>query len=137
MSRRTGLAVVVTALVAIVWARSPSGQVQSVPGPGSGIVTVTGRVAIDDVVRVTPATNDWRVVVANMPDVRVANTPAVTLAPLPFIRVGARYEITWGPNERESIRVAQAGNGGWVRAESDSRTRWINLSIARAVEELR
>jgi hypothetical protein len=125
------------AVVTITWVRSSSGQVQSLPGPGTGIVTVTGKVGIDDVVRVAPAVSDWRVVVGNVPDVRVVNTPAVALSLPSFIKVGGRYEITWGANERESIRVVETLTGGWVRAENANRPRWLNLTIARGVEEIR
>ena len=37
---------VVIAAIALYWARSTHGQVQPVPGPGSGIVTVQGEVDI-------------------------------------------------------------------------------------------
>jgi hypothetical protein len=137
MSLKTIIAVMFAAVVTITWVRSSSGQVQPAPGPGTGIVTVTGHVGINDIVRVAPAVTDWRVVVGNVPDVRVVNTPAVTLSLPSFIKVGGRYEITWGPNERESIRVVETLTGGWVRAESANRPRWLNLTIARGVEEIR
>jgi hypothetical protein len=137
MSLKRTIAIMVAAVVTIAVVRSSSGQVQPVPGPGTGIVTVTGTVGINDVVRVTPATNDWRVVVGNVPDVRVVNTPAVAVSPPPFVRVGGRYEIAWGPNERESIRVVETLTGGWVRVQTDSRSRWLNLTLARGVEEVK
>lgn len=137
MSLKTTIAVVFAVVVTIAWGRASSGQVQPVPGPGSGIVTVTGKVQIDDVVRVTPAVPDWRVTVGNVPDVRVVNTHGVTLTLPSFVKVGGRYDITWGPNERESIRVAETLPGGWVRADTDGRTRWLNLTLARSVEEVR
>jgi hypothetical protein len=137
MSLKTIIAVVFAAAVTIAWVQSSSGQVQPVPGPGSGIVTVTGKVGIDDVVRVMPALADWRVIVGNVPDVRVVNTPAVTLTLPTFVRVGGHYEITWGPNERESIRVAETLTGAWVRTDTGGRSRWLNLALARSVEEVR
>jgi hypothetical protein len=129
----TGL---VIAVGAVYWARSTDGQVQSVPGPGSGIVTVQGKVDI----RSLPAMDvgqrgDWKVSLANAADVRVVNTPAVAAAPLPFLKVGGRYDVTWPAGEHETIAVAQLASGGWVRAAVSGRQRWLNLSIARAIEE--
>jgi hypothetical protein len=137
MSLKPVMALIFAAVVTITWVRSSSGQVQPVPGPGSGIVRVTGSVKIDDVVRVTSAVNDWRVMVGNVPDVRVVNTPAVTVSLPTFVKVGGTYDITWGPNDRESVRVAETLTGGWVRVQSSNRARWVNLTLARGVEEVK
>ena len=134
--RAAGWMGIILVLVALVCVRSSAGQVQSTPGPGSGVVTVTGKVDVDNVVRVAPGA-DWKVSVSNVPDVRVANVPSVSLAALPFVKVGERYEVVWGPAERDTIRVTNAGSGGWVQVENASRPRWINLSLARAVEIVR
>ena len=91
---------VVAVVAALYWARSIQGQVQAVPGPGSGVVIVQGEV---DVRRFPPIAvgqqGDWKVSLANVADVRVANTPVVAAAPLPFIRVGGRYMVTWPVSE--------------------------------------
>jgi hypothetical protein len=100
-------------------------------------VTVTGTVGVDNVVRVVPGAGEWKVAVSNTPDVRVANTPTVALSPLPFVKIGGRYDVIWSPNERELIHVTAAGSGGWIRVESSGRARWVNLSLARSVEEAR
>ena len=135
---RTKVATIVLVAVAgLHYAQSTAGQVQSVPGPGTGIVTVQGEV---DVRRLPPIEvgqrGDWRVSLANAADVRVVNTPAVAIAPPPFLRAGGRYEVSWPGGERETFTVAQSGTSGWVRAAGQGRPRWLNLSTARTIEEL-
>jgi hypothetical protein len=122
-------------VVALALVRSSNGQVQSVPGPGTGVVFVSGKVDVENVVRAAQA-GDWKMSVANVADVRVTNTPVVTLSALPFVSEGARYEIVWAQGDRESIRVMSTGTHGWVRVESTGRRRWVNLSTARAIEEV-
>lgn len=134
--RAAGSIAVFLVLGAFVFGPMASGQVQPVPGPGTGIVTVTGRVDVGNVVRVTPG-EEWKVSVSNVPDVRVANVPSVTIAAAPFVKAGERYEVVWGPGEREVVRVTNGGSGGWVQVENDGRSRWINLSQARWIEIVR
>jgi hypothetical protein len=137
MNMRTKIATgVVIAAIALYWARSTHGQVQPVPGPGSGIVTVQGEVDI----RRLPGLDvgqrgDWKVSLANVADVRVVNAPTVVPALLTFLKIGGRYEITWPAGERDTIAVAQLGSGAWVRAAVGGRQRWLNLSLAKAIEE--
>jgi hypothetical protein len=120
----------------LLWVRTSDGQVFPVPTAGSGTVTVTGKVDISNVVPVDAAQRgEWRVAVANAPDVRVANTPTVAVAPLPFVKVGGRLVVSWPGGEGETIRVLQLGGGGWVRVESSGRRRWMNLDDARFVDE--
>jgi hypothetical protein len=124
--------------IAFYWVRSTEGQVQPVPGPGSGVVTVQGQV---DVGRLPPLDvrqgGDWKVSLAQVADVRVANTPAVAMAPLAFLKVGGRYEITWPTGHRDVVGIAQLGSGGWIRAfAAEGRQRWVNLAGARSVEEV-
>lgn len=119
------------------WMRSLEGQVQPVPGPGSGIVTVQGQVDIGRLPTVDVRQGgDWKVTLAQAADVRVTNAPTVAMAPLPFFKVGSRYEVTWAAGERETIAIAQLGTGGWIRTTVEGRQRWVNLSRARAIEEL-
>ena len=132
---------VVAVVAALYWARSIQGQVQAVPGPGSGVVIVQGEV---DVRRLPPIAvgqqGDWKVSLANVADVRVANTPVVAAAPLPFLRVGGRYMVTWPVGETETFEVAQLGGGTWVRAAVDDqrgRLRWLNLTVAKSIDEVR
>jgi hypothetical protein len=127
---------VTVAVAGLFWARSMNGQVQPVPGPGTGIVTVQGEV---DVRRLPPVEvvqrGGWRVSLADVADVRVVNIPPVASAPLAFVRVGVRYDITWPAGDRETVSVAQLGSGGWIRATVNGRQRWVNLSVAKAIEE--
>ena len=129
--------VVFVAIAGLHFARSTAGQVQPVPGPGTGIVTVQGEV---DVRRLPPIEvgqrGDWRVSLANAADVRVVNTPAVAIALPPFLRAGGRYEVTWPGGERETFTLAQPGASGWVRAAGTGRQRWLNLATARTIDEL-
>jgi hypothetical protein len=110
-------------------------QVQPMPGPGSGVVMVTGRVEVADGMVRASQNGEWKVLIANAPDVRVVNTPAVAHAPLPFLRVGARIAITWQDGTREPAQISQLGGGGWILADGTSRPRWLNLSSARSVED--
>jgi hypothetical protein len=126
----------VIAVVASYWAASTHGQVQSVPGPGSGMVMVQGEVDI----RRLPAIDvgqrgDWKMSLASVADVRVVNAPTVVPVGLTFLRAGSRYDITWSAGDRETIAVAELGSGGWVRATVGGRQRWLNLSVARAIED--
>jgi len=116
-------------------------QVQPVPGPGSGVVTVAGAVNVAN----TPSVN-----VANAPSVNaaqagawkvtLANTPAVVLTPPEFLRPHGRYDVVWASGQRESITVVQVGSGGWggwAKVQTtNGRTRWINVAGAAAVEEV-
>ena len=136
MRKNVGAGVLI-AVAALYWARSTDGQVQSVPGPGSGVVTVQGEV---DVRRVPPIDasqrGDWKVSLANVPDVRVVNTATVTVAPLAFLKVGGRYAVTWPAGDREMVGIAEFGNGGWLRAAGEGRRRWLNLATAKTIEEI-
>jgi hypothetical protein len=126
---RTQAAIVVVIVAAAsVWARSSSGQVQAVPGPGTGVVNVRGAVDIANVPVVEAVQRgEWRVAVTN---------PSVVLAPHPFLRLGGRYDVTWPVGEKETIVVGQTGPGGWVRVDTPGKHRWINLDLTKSIEEL-
>ena len=82
MRRYFALAAVV-AIAIMLWARpaTPAGQVQSRPGAGTGVVTVTGTVDLGEAPPLqTMQYGDWKVAVTNAP-------PAVR-APLGIVRVG-------------------------------------------------
>ena len=125
---RTRLAIgALIAVGALLCVRSSSGQVQPVPGPGTGVVTVTGTVDVGNV----PAVNavqrgDWKVTVENL--------PSVTLAPLPFLKVGRTYRITWPSGQTQTVTVRQTGPHGWVATDATQRS-WVNLAGAQQVEE--
>jgi hypothetical protein len=126
----------VIGIAVLLWVRVSDGQVFPTPTPGTGSVTVSGKVDVGNVVPVDAAQRgDWRVAVANAPDVRVTNVPTVALAPLPFLKVGGRFVVGWPAGEPETVRVVQLASGGWVRVESSGRRRWINLDAARFVDE--
>ena len=129
----SGAAIVAALLVA--GAASVRQDVRSVPGPGTGIVTVKGTVdigALPDVRSVQAG--DWKVNVANTPNVRVAAT-----APLDFIQQGRRYRITWPVGEVLEVVVREVATSGslWIRVDGpDGRRQWINLALAKSVDEL-
>ena len=130
----TGALIVVAALY---WARSTDGQVQPVPGPGTGVVTVQGEVDIRWLPPIEASQRgDWKVSLATVADVRVVNAPTVAIAPLAFLRVGGRYDVTWPAGDRETVGIAQLGSGGWVRATGEGRQRWLNLAAAKTIEEI-
>lgn len=126
--KQTLAALIVVAALSLV-STSAGQDVRPVPGPGTGIVVVKGTVDIGNTPVVTAAqAGDWRVSLANTPDVRVAG--------LEFLKPGRRYQVTWSSERSEEVVVAQLGSGGWTRVESSSGRRWINLDEAQAVEEL-
>lgn len=130
-------AAVLLAAGGLWWAQSASGQAQSTPGFGSGVVQVRGTV---DVGRLPPVDvgqrGDWRVSLATVADTRVVNIPTVALALPPFVAEGGRYLVTWPSGESQSIVVGQVA-GGWVRLAVDGPARWVNISTARAIEQAR
>jgi hypothetical protein len=125
---RTRLAVgTMIAVGVLLWVRSTSGQVQAVPGPGSGVVTVTGTVDVGNVPVVNAVQRgDWKVTVDNL--------PMVTLAPLPFVRIGKTYRVIWPNGQTQTIAVRQTGPHGWVAIDPSQRS-WVNLAGAQSVEE--
>ncbi len=92
------------------------------PGPGSGISRVEGTVSIDNVVAVRATQEgDWR----------------VTVVPAPFLKPNTRYLVTWPDGSTERVvTLTEVGHGGWVMVDGAPR-RWLNLGMARAVEEMR
>ena len=110
-------------------------QTQPFPGPGTGVVPVTGTVNIANTPSVTASqAGEWKVAVSNAPDVRVVNP--VVVAPPDFLKKGARYGITWPTGNSETLVVAQVGPLGWIRAEETGRVRWVNVATARSIEEM-
>ena len=138
-----GAAALTTVLGVLVFAQQ---ETQKVPGFGSGIVKIEGTVDIANTpIVLAHQSGDWKVIVANapdvrvaaMPDVRVASMPSVSVAAPEFVTKGSRYSITWSTGERQVIRVAHVGSGGWIRVDSaGERERWVNLASARSVDEV-
>ena len=120
------------AAAAFVFVALSSGQdVRPKPGLGTGVVTVTGTVDIGNSPSVIASQGgQW--------DVRVTSAPALVAAPPEFLKAGRRYSVVWPDGQKEVVVVAQLGASGWARVESNAADgrRWINLAVARAVEEL-
>lgn len=110
-------------------------EAQKVPGFGTGIVTVSGTVDIGNTPLVLAhQAGEWKVVLAAPADVRVTNSPNVSMPSPAFLKSGGRYDITWSTGDRQTIRVVEVSPGGWLRVESTPRERWINIASARSVE---
>ena len=127
--RMSVVAGVVIALLGIGLAAQQ--DVRPVPGPGTGIVKVTGTVDVGALPPVEALQRgDWKVA--------VTNTAHVHVMPAEFLKVGAVYAITWSDGVKEGLTVEQILPGGWVRtAVADGRRRWVNLTSARSVQESR
>ena len=130
MHRTIGVILLVGVGLTAVSAR----QGQNVPGMGTGEVTVKGVVGIANTVPVTQS-GAWKVGVDGSPEVRVGNQPIVWIAPPSFIKSSGRYAITWNAGDTENVTVSGVAGAGWVQVTtSNSSTRWINLTLARAIE---
>ena len=77
MSTKSVIAVFIFT-VALSWAGLSARQSPSVPGPGSGIATVTGTIKVGNTVPVTQS-GEWKVDVANTPTVIAIKCPPVRL----------------------------------------------------------
>jgi len=98
------------------------------PGPGSGVTPVSQR-------------GNWDVAISNTPTVRVVNAVPVRLGVPSFVR-NATFEITWANGDKEAVTVVRfdrqeeaRANEGWVEVRSGGKARWVNLAMARSVEE--
>jgi hypothetical protein len=130
--RRRILGVILLACVGLTAVSARQGQ--NVPGLGTGEVTVKGVVGIANTVPVTQS-GPWKVGVDGSPEVRVGNQPIVWIAPPSFIKAGGRYAITWSAGDKENVTVSGVAGAGWVQVTtSDSPARWINVTLARAIE---
>ena len=119
---RITVIVVAAGAAAMLWTGVGAQQeMLSRPGPGSGITRVEGSVNI-----------------ANTPPVRAMQEGEwrVAIAPVTFFRPKGRYLVTWPDGSIDRMTIAETGQGDWVLTEGASR-RWLNLSMARSVEELR
>jgi hypothetical protein len=106
-------------------------EMKSKPGPGSGITTVVGEVAITNAPTVQAAqAGEWRVNVENVPGVRVTEFPSPG-----FLRSGLRYEITWADGATETVQVEKSAGNGWIEVERGRR--WVNVTTARSIREAR
>ena len=120
-------------VLAVLWVGVTAQQeMQSRPGPGSGTMNVN----VVNRAQVTATQGgEWRVVLANAPDVQVTNVVPVTIEPPQFVVVGATSRVTWTTGEVETVTVRQLARGGWIRVDTQGAGgRWINLQTARSVE---
>jgi hypothetical protein len=125
-----GAAALITTLGVFLYGQ----EVQKVPGFGTGVVTVAGTVEIGNTPLVLAhQAGEWKVVLAAPPDVRVVNSPSVSVPTPAFLKSGSRYEITWSTGDRQVVRVIEVAPGGWLKVESAAE-RWINIASARSVE---
>jgi len=130
--------VVALAGAGLLWvAVSAQQEMSPRPGPGSGIMNVTGSVSVTNTPAVTVANSpavqqqgDWRVAINNTPSVRVTEVPSPG-----FLRTGSRYEITWVDGTSETVTVSSIATNGWIEVERSRR--WINLTSARSISEVR
>jgi hypothetical protein len=116
-------------------------QVQRVPGPGSGIVTVS---LVNDARVNAVQSSDWRVMqqgdwrVAQQGEWRVGVQGTVTTASgMPsFIGVGQTYDVRWAESEAfQRITIRSLVPGGWAEvAGAAGRVRWVNLARASSIE---
>jgi hypothetical protein len=132
---RSHLAMVALLGGAVLWVGASAQQeVQPRPGFGTGVmsVNVLNRPAV-----LAEQIGEWQVSIGKMPEVRIANTPTVAVQSPVFATRGAKYLVTWTTGQTERIAVSAAGEAGWVQVEHSGRgKRWINLSNARAIEEV-
>jgi hypothetical protein len=135
---QTKLIIAALAAAAALIAGVSAQEARSTPGLGTGIVNVRGTVEVANMVDVRAAqAGEWRVAVANVPDVRVTSTPVVEFAGTGFVSKGRRYDVTWIGGERETLAIEDVGQNGWVRVGTrEGRRRWVNLTNARSVEEM-
>ena len=131
MQTRT-ITLIITGLVLLCAGAAAQQEMRSTPGPGSGTTGVRGTVDIGTIPPVHAVQRgDWQVAVSNV--------PTVTMAAPAFARAGGRYSITWSTGETETVTIVEPSQGGWVQVErgGDGRGRWINLTSARAISEMR
>ena len=118
-----------------LWAGvSAQQEMQARPGPGSGVMNVN---VINHPAVTAAQSGEWQVSLTRPADVRITNNPNITVSNAYFLARGTAYRITWSGEERETVTVTEVGGGGWVQVQSAGARRWINVSIARVIEEAR
>ena len=121
---------------ALVWTGVAAQQeVLSRPGPGTGLssVNVVNRPAV-----AAEQSGEWQVAISRMPDVRISNTMPVSVQ-LPRFAGKGKYLVIWTNGQTETVNVIDVGEDGWVQAANSVRSgpRWLNLRMAREIEELK
>jgi hypothetical protein len=127
-------AAAIVAVAGTTWFLSAArAQVQPVPGPGSGIVTVRGTVDVN-----AAQSGEWKVAIANQPEVRINTVVPVRLITPSSVTQGSRLEIIWANDQSEVLTVIDASFGGaFVKVEDSGRDRWVNLALARSIRRMR
>lgn len=130
--RRELTVFVALALVGLGFMKAAAQQeVQSRPGFGSGVMDV--RVVNHPAV--TASQNGaWEVGLSRPADVRIINSPNVTIARPAFIQLHTKYRVTWSASDSEVVTITSTGGGGWVQVSTSGADRWINLDQARSIE---
>lgn len=128
--KRTGQAILAGTLAAAVWVGvSAQQEMQSRPGPGSGVMNVN----VVNHPAVTAAQNgEWRVAIDNVPTVRLASPARVSVNVPEFVVKGRTYLVTWSDGTSETITVQEISEDGWIQISG--KTRWVNLGTARAID---
>ena len=128
--KRMGQVMLAVTLAAAVWVGvSAQQEMQSRPGPGSGVMNVN----VVNHPAVTASQNgEWRVAIDNVPTVRLASPARVSVNVPEFVVKGRTYLVTWGDGTTETITVQEISEDGWIQISG--RTRWVNLGTARAID---
>lgn len=125
-----GAAIIAAGLGGFLYAQ----ETRPVPGFGTGVVKIEGTVEIGNApVVLAHQSGEWKMTLVSPADVRIVNAPPVTLAAPAFLKKDARYEVVWATGDRQTIRVAEVGTGGWIRVDATDGEQWLNLASARAV----
>jgi hypothetical protein len=131
---RKSTVVATLAAAALLWvAVSAQQEMSPRPGPGSGVMKVKVTNTPEVMVTNTPAVQQhgpWQVAINNTPSVKVTEVPAPG-----FLRTGARYRITWVDGSTDIVTISSISTNGWIEVERSRR--WINLTSARSIEEVR
>ena len=132
-------------IAVVTWVQLRAQQeMQPRPGPGSGITRSAQH-------------GHWEVAITNTPTVRIADTLQVQVRGPAFVK-SRLYKVTWPNGDEERLTViavpAQRSsdrNADWLPERSaetmadtwaevstaNGNRRWINLSAARSIEEVR
>ena len=127
---RSAIILVVAILAGVTWAAAQQ-EVQSRPGPGSGVMDVR---VINHPAVTAAQSGAWEVGLSRPADARIIGMPNVTVSRPYFIQVNTTYVVTWSATDSEKVTITEAGGGGWVQVKG---SRWINLDQARSVEVAR
>ena len=127
---RSVIILVLAMLAGVTWTAAQQ-EVQSRPGPGSGVMDVR---VINHPAVTAAQSGAWEVGLSRPADARIIGMPNVTVSRPYFIQLNTAYRVTWSAADSEEVTITEAGGGGWVKVKG---SRWINLDQARSVEVAR